>query len=37
MEFHAEDYVNFIKRINPGIIDGYKDQMEKCMCILQFP
>ena len=31
MEFHAEDYVNFLKRINPGIIDDYKDQMVKCM------
>ena len=31
MEFHAEDYVNFLKRINPGIIDDYKDQMIKCM------
>lgn len=30
MEFHAEDYVNFLKRINPGIIDDYKDQMAKC-------
>lgn len=35
MEFHAEDYVNFLRRINPGIIDDYKDQMTKCIFIFE--
>ena len=30
MEFHSEDYIRFMQRINPGIIDDYKDQMMKC-------
>ena len=30
MEFHSEDYIRFMQRINLGIIDDYKDQMMKC-------
>lgn len=30
MEFHSEDYIRFMQRINPGIIDDYKEQMMKC-------
>ncbi|KAM7455687.1 hypothetical protein BLSTO_03551 [Blastocystis sp. subtype 1] len=29
MEFHSEDYIRFMQRINPGIIDDYKEQMTK--------
>ncbi|KAK8820113.1 hypothetical protein WA577_006181 [Blastocystis sp. JDR] len=29
MEFHSEDYIRFMQRINPGIIDDYKEQMMK--------
>ncbi|KAK8832741.1 hypothetical protein WA577_004135 [Blastocystis sp. JDR] len=26
-EFHSEDYMSFLQKINPGIIDQYKDQL----------
>ena len=29
-EFHSEDYIQFLQKINPGIIDQYKDQLSTC-------
>ena len=29
-EFLSEDYMSFLQKINPGIIDQYKDQLATC-------